>query len=128
MNQRVSQAQIALRGSLDAQTDALRTMTKKFSKFAATPRKLRLPRVETTEPTEYASSDGVACPGILQLAPPFGFPPEILDPDAKFDQVMLGIALACNDLHDCLWVLSITGRGKPNAARLNGYDGGRMGL
>jgi len=99
---------------------------KRFTQAANT--SIKLPALDVTEPPEYARADGRPCPELTSLAPPVGLPPNILHPDSKFDRVLLGLALACNDLHDCLWVLSQTDRGRPKTPRLNGYDGGRMGL
>ena len=104
-------------------------MAKPFKKFGEPPRKrIKLPGLDVSEPPEYFRSDGTVCPDLLKLADPVGFPPESLDPDAEIDQIVLGLALACNDFRDCQWVLDQTNKGRPKTARLNGYDGARMGL
>ena len=106
-------------------------MAKTFQRLARrkpAPSKISLPGLPVSEPAEYSSPKGVACPDLRYLAGPLGFPPAVIDPDSPFDQAVLGLALACNDLHDCLWVLRQTDKGRRKAPCLDGYDGGRMGL
>lgn len=79
-----------------------------------------------TAPSEFMLADGQPMPGADQLDAPLPIPPPVFRPEA-FDQRVLALALAANDLRDAMWVARQCDLGRPKVPRLDGYDGEVMG-
>lgn len=79
-------------------------------------------------PTAFARSDGRALEDVEALAPANGFDPNVFDPAEEFDRVLLGLALACNDLRDGLWVTEQLARATAAQPEFGMYEGARMGM
>lgn len=92
------------------------------------PRDVAVHYAEVSAPEAFAHPNGALCPGLLDVEPPWGFPPDLFDPAETLDQVVLGLTLAANDLHSTMWALEVLERGRGQTERVNGYDGSRMGI
>lgn len=80
-----------------------------------------------TVPSQFMIDGGRPLPDADKLSPPFAIEPQVFRAE-DIDQRVLGLALACNDLRDALWVARQCDLGRGKAQREpNGYDGDVMG-
>lgn len=98
---------------------------KRFRSVSASKRRC----LAVTPPDTFREKAGRVVPDIVGvLEEPLAFPPSVFDPKDPFDQTLLGLALAFNDLRDCMWVTQQVHLGTSKEERLDGYDGTVRGM